>query len=124
MRSLHIADNSSIDTSDKIYNHFNFLLTQMAIPLLELWAIDEAMEPYFSQYSFLEIRYWQTSLISWCLCSRELLLMKYNLYQGKYTGLEDGLGVGESVGNNLVMDFIPAGNNRFIDNFFTMLNLL
>lgn len=50
--------------------------------------------------------------------------MKFSLYQGKYTRLERGLAVGESVVNNLGRNFVPEGSNGSIDNFFTTLHHL
>ena len=56
IRSLYIADNSNIDARDTtckirpLFDHPNCLFTQMAVPLIERWAIDEVLEPHFEKF--------------------------------------------------------------------------
>ena len=117
--------------SDRIYKiqplikHFNSLFVQMAVSLVELWAIVEAMERHFSQHnlrnSFEGNHFDSDTNCGVHICSPELLLVKFNLYQGKYTGRE-GLSIGESVANILAMNFVHEGINGF--NLFTTLHLL
>ena len=50
--------------------------------------------------------------------------MKFNLYEGKGTGREEGMGVGETVVSSIALEFGPGESIGFIDNYFTCLPLL
>lgn len=131
--SLHFADNSNIDANDKIFkvrslfDHFNKLFIEMAEPLPQIWAIDEAMEPYFGRHhmkQFIRGKPVRFGFKFWCLCSREGILLKFKLYEGRDGNRDNNMGVGESVVTNLALNLVPKGSSGFIDNFFTSLPLL
>jgi DNA excision repair protein ERCC-6 len=99
----------------------------MAEPLPEIWAIDEAMEPYYGRHSlkqFIRGKPVRFGYKFWCLCSQEGALMKFILYEGKGTGRDEGMGVGETVVSTLALQFVPVGSHGFVDNYFTSLPLL
>lgn len=52
------------------------------------------------------------------------MLISFKLYEGKETGYEEGLTIGESVVETLSKGIDPKGSNGYIDNFFTSLRLL
>lgn len=104
VRSLHLVDNSRKPEGDRIFkirplfDHFNKIFKDVAQPLPMTWAIDEAMEPYYGRHGFKQfirgkpIRF---GYKFWCLCSHEGLLVNFKLYEGKYSGYEEGLTIGE-----------------------------
>lgn len=133
VRSLHFVDNSKKPAEDKIFKvrplfeHFNKIFMNLAQPLPMTWAIDEAMEPYYGHHGFKQFIRGKPVRFGykfWCLCSSEGLLMSFKLYEGKETGYEEGLTIGESVVETLAKGVVSTGSNRFIDNFFTTLPLL
>ena len=50
--------------------------------------------------------------------------MKFNLYEGKGTGIEEGMGVGETVVSSMALELVPAESIGFIDDYLTCLPLL
>ena len=56
VRCLYFVDNSQIDSNDRIYkirpifDHFNELFSNINKPYPQVWAVDEAMEPYFGRH--------------------------------------------------------------------------
>ena len=67
-------------------NHFNEVFSKMAEPLPDIWAIDEAMKPYFGRHSlkqFIRGKPVRFDFKFWCLCLREGALIKFNLYEGR-----------------------------------------
>lgn len=98
----------------------------MAEPLPATWAIDEAMEPYFGRHSlkqFIRGKPVRFGYKFWCLCSREGAIIRFKLYEGKDTGRDASMGVGESVVTNMALNFVPKGSSGFVDNYFTSLPL-
>lgn len=81
----------------------------MAVPLLEILAINEAMAPYFGQQSLrnsLEANQFYSNT-NWRASVTGSNFMKFCMYQGKYAGCEESLGIGESVvNNNLAINFV------------------
>ena len=133
MASLHFADNSQIDQNDRIFkirpifDHFNKVFATLGKPYPDIWAIDEAMEPYFGRHGlkqFIRGKPVRFGFKLWCLCSKEGLLLKFKLYEGKDSGRAENLTVGENVVCELAKNFVPEQSHAFIDNFFTTLPLL
>ncbi|KAK4314976.1 hypothetical protein Pmani_013759 [Petrolisthes manimaculis] len=133
VRSLHFVDNSKKPTEDRIFKvrplfeHFNKKFMNLAQPLPVTWAIDEAMEPYYGRHGlkqFIRGKPVRFGYKFWCLCSTEGLLISFKLYEGKETGYEEGLTIGESVVETLSKGTVPKGSNGYIDNYFTTLPLL
>lgn len=52
------------------------------------------------------------------------MLVSFKLYEGRGTGYEEGLTVGESVVETLAKGIVPKGSNGYIDNYFKTLPLL
>ena len=55
IRCLHLVDNTKNPEQDKLFkirplfDHFNNLFKELADPLPSIWAVDEAMEPYYGK---------------------------------------------------------------------------
>ena len=119
MASLHFADNSQIDQNDRIFkirpifDHFNKVFATLGKPYPDIWAIDEAMEPYFGRHGlkqFIRGKPVRFGFKLWCLCSKEGLLLKFKLYEGKDSGRVENLTVGENVVCELVFGLLkPVG---------------
>ncbi|KAK4299709.1 hypothetical protein Pmani_028025 [Petrolisthes manimaculis] len=133
VRSMHFVDNSKKPPDDRIFkirplfDHFNKVFKDAAHPLPMTWAIDEAMEPYYGRHGFKQFIKGKPVRFGykfWCLCSHEGLLVNFRLYEGKDSGFEEGMTIGESVVSAMAKGTVPTGSNGFIDNFFTTLPLL
>lgn len=126
MRSLHFADNAKLPANDKIYKarpmfgHFHKLFTEFAHPLPMIWAVDEAMEPYYGNNGlkqFIKGKPVRFGSKFWCLCSAEGYLVSFKLHEGKDSGYEKSKAIGESVVHTLTQGAVPPNSSGFIDNF-------
>ena len=133
IRSLHFADNTKIQQNDRLFkirhlfDHFNKMFKELAQPLPSIWAVDEAMEPYYGHHGmkqFIRGKPVRFGYKFWCLCSSEGFLISFKLYEGRDSGHIDGMTVGESVVHMLAKGTVPTGSTGFIDHFFTTLPLL
>ena len=128
VQSLYFVDNSKKPIENRIFKvqplfeHFNKKFMSLAKPLPVTWAVDEAMESYYGQHRLKQFIRGKPVMFGyklWCLCSTEGLLISFKLYEGKETGYEEGLTIGESCET-----LVPKGSNGYIDNYFTTLPLL
>ena len=120
IRCLHLVDNTKNPEQDKLFkirplfDHFNNLFKELADPLPSIWAVDEAMEPYYGHHGlkqFIRGKPVRFGFKFWCLCSFEGFLVSFKLYEGRDSGYIDGLTIGESVVQILAKGIVPKGSN-------------
>ncbi|XP_045134429.1 piggyBac transposable element-derived protein 3-like [Portunus trituberculatus] len=116
VRSFHFVDNSKMPSGDKLYkikplfDHFNKIFMELAQPLPMTWAVDEEMEPYYEHHGlkqFIRGKPVRFGFKFWCLCSSEGFLVSFKLYEGRDSGHEQELSIGESVVHTLVKGKVP-----------------
>jgi hypothetical protein len=132
-RNLHLCDNASIQTTDKLYKvrkyveMLNTRFSQFGIFAHNL-SIDEQMIPYFGRHSckmFMKGKPVRFGFKAWCLCSADGYLFNFIPYAGREESFDSDLGLGASVVMQLLHTVsIPENHAVYFDNFFTSHKLL
>jgi hypothetical protein len=132
-RNLHLCDNASIQTTNKLYKvrkyveMLNTRFSQFGIFAHNL-SIDEQMIPYFGRHSckmFMKGKPVRFGFKAWCLCSADGYLFNFIPYAGREESFDSDLGLGASVVMQLLHTVsIPENHAVYFDNFFTSHKLL
>lgn len=78
------------------------------------WAIGEAMTSLQATWTqFIKGKPVRFGYKFWCLCSHEGLLVNFKLYEGKDSGFEEGMTIGESVVNAMAKETVPTGISQY-----------
>lgn len=131
--NLHLADNDTIDASDKLYKvrHFLQAVSQNCSKFKifsHALSIDESMWPYHGRHTckmFIKGKPIRFGYKIWCLCSSAGYVYKFIPYAGKSATFSKTLGLGQSV----VLDLLqivpePQHHKIYFDNFFTSHSLM
>ncbi|XP_031358564.1 piggyBac transposable element-derived protein 3-like [Photinus pyralis] len=134
-RFLHIADNSKLDKTDKMYklrplmNLLNENFRQWGI-LHQNFSIDEAMVKYFEHHSgkqFIRGKPVRFGFKNWMICSSTGYCYKYDTYCGAKVGNAGNNSL--PLGSRVVLELLqcvdqPSDHIMFCDNFFSSYNLM
>ena len=110
------ADNTKIPQNNKlckirpIFDHFNNKFKELALSLPSIWAVDEAMEPYWhhGMKQFMRGKTVRIEYKFWFLCSSEGFYISFLVYEGRDSCHIKGLTVGESVVHMLAKRTVPT----------------
>ncbi|KAG8233304.1 hypothetical protein J437_LFUL012918 [Ladona fulva] len=133
LRYLHLADNSKMDVSDRLYkvrplfDHLNAKFK--LLPPDRDCSVDESIIPYYGRHGakqFIRGKPIRFGFKLWCLAESNGYLIQAEPYAGSCTRLQKttlGLG-GDTVVGLLEKGKIKKGARLFFDNFFTSERLL
>jgi hypothetical protein len=130
---LHVADNSKLDTSDKLtkirplLSLLNKNFSQFGV-FTDCISIDESMIPYFGKFGikmFIRGKPIRFGYKVWCLCSTQGYLFSFDVYTGKSQTPNQQGPLGPFVVKKLLSIISdPTGYKVYFDNFFTSPQLL